>query len=76
MPSVLNSQGKVHFKFQQHKQTKVLKWRDLTGLEKMRLFEHIDIPALFLSLENNQKIQKLWNEFITLVKCHVSTEQS
>ena len=65
----LNSQCKVNFKFHQDKQTKVLKWRDLTGPEKKRLFDHIDIPALFPSLENSQKIQKLWNEFITLGKC-------
>ena len=53
-----------------------MKWRDLTGPEKKRLFEHIDIPTLFPSLENQQNIQKLWNEFIALVNClSVSTEQ-
>ena len=41
-----------------------MKWRDLTGPEKKRLFEHIDIPALFPSLENSQKIQKLWIELL------------
>ena len=73
----LNDECKVHFKFQQDKETKTMKWRDLTGPEKKRLFEHIDIPALFPSLENSQKIQKLWNEFVTLVKClSVSTKES
>ena len=73
----LNDECKVRFKFQTDKETKVMKWRDLTGPEKKRLFKHMDIPTLFPSLENTQKIQQLWNDFITLVNClSVSTEQS
>ena len=73
----LNDKCKVRFKFHTDKETKAMKWRDLTGPEKKRLFEHIDIPTLFPSLENSQKIQKLWNEFIALVNhLSVSTEQS
>ena len=54
-----------------------MKWRDLTGPEKKRVFEHMDILTLFPSLENKQKIQKLWNEFITLVNSlSVTTQQS
>ena len=36
----LNSQCKVNFKFQQDKQTEVLKWRDLTGPEKEIIWTH------------------------------------
>lgn len=54
-----------------------MKWQDLTSTEKKRLFEHMDIPTLFPSLENRQKIQKLWNEFITIVNSLlVSIQQS
>ena len=73
----LNDECKVQFKFQTDKETKVMKWQDLTGPEKKRLFKNMDIPTLFPSLENTQKIQQLWNDFITLVNClSVSTEQS
>ena len=40
-----------------------MKWRDLMGPEKKRLFEHINIPTLIPSLKNREKIQKLWNKF-------------
>ena len=72
-----NDECKIRFKFQKDKDTKAMKWRDLTAPEKKRLFEHINIPTLFPSLENREKIQKLWNEFITLINClSVSTEQN
>ena len=53
----LNDECKIRFKFQKDKDTKAMKWRDLTGLEKKRLFEHINIPTLFPSLENRKKFK-------------------
>ena len=41
-----------------------LTWRDLTGPEKIRLFNSIHIPDLFPSLPNKNKIQQLWLTFI------------
>jgi len=41
-----------------------LTWRDLTGPEKIRLFNSINIPDLFPSLPNKDQIQQLWLTFI------------
>ena len=41
-----------------------LTWRDLTGPEKIRLLNSINIPNLFPSLPNNDQIQHLWLTFI------------
>ena len=49
------------------KESKRLKYRDLTGPEKIRLFENIDIPKLFPILTNNNGVQKLWKDFYSLV---------
>ena len=35
----LNDECKIHFRFCTDKETKAVKWRDLTGPEKKRLFE-------------------------------------
>ena len=43
----LNEACKIHFRFYTDKESKALKWRDLTGPEKKRLLERIDIPTLF-----------------------------
>ena len=43
-----------------------LKWRDLTGPEKVRLFERIDIRTLFLTHPQNYEL-KLWSEFYNLI---------
>ena len=46
---------------------KKLKWRDLTGPEKIHLFEAIDIPCLFPDVPHGVVIQKLWMDFKVLV---------
>ena len=43
--------------------SKKLKWRDLTGPEKTRLFTNVDLPRTFPQLPNVDKIQNLWMEF-------------
>ena len=44
---------------------KKLKWRDLTGPEKL---PKIDIPTLFPSLLKKHELQALWTEFYRLVQ--------
>jgi len=45
--SFLNEECKVSFHFYTDKDSKSLKWRDLVGPEKMKLFSKMDIPELF-----------------------------
>ena len=54
------------------KDSKKLKWRDLTGPEKIRLFLNIYISVLFPYLEAKEKIRELWRVFFELIlKLHV-----
>lgn len=55
-------------KFWIGKQSKQLKWRMLTGPEKLVVFSKIDIPATFPTLEHEDEIQKLWKDFLTIHK--------
>ena len=64
----LNETCKIKFQWYVDKDSKKLKWRDLTGPEKVRLFSHIDIPALFPSLEAKEKLQELWTVFFKLIQ--------
>ena len=45
-----------------------IKWRDLTGPEKKTFFEKINIPTLFPVLQQNQQIQKLWEDLFMLIR--------
>ena len=40
-----------------------MKWRDLTGPEKIRLFKNIDIPKFFLALQHGALLQDIWIKF-------------
>ena len=44
---------------------KRLKWRTLTGPEKLILF-HINIPEMFPEVENGDVIQSLWKELLDI----------
>ena len=44
-----------------------LNWRDLTGPEKIRLFNLMDIPTVFPSLPQKNEIQHLWSTFTHLI---------
>ena len=63
----LNDKCKIKFRFYTDKESKAIKWRDLTGAEKKKLFKNINIPTLFPSLERKEEVQKLWNNFIVLI---------
>ena len=64
----LNDSCKIPFHMYTEKESKTLKWRDLTEPEKLKLFKSIKIPELFPSLRNARKVQKLWDNFKELYK--------
>ena len=72
--SFLNDECKVRFHFYNDKESKTLKWRDLTGPEKSRLFATINIQSLFPSLHNKAQIHKLWKDFYSLINFLSQTE--
>lgn len=43
-----------------------LKWRDLTGNEKLKLLQQIYIPSLFPRLPNGDTIQNIWKKFLEI----------
>ena len=50
------------------KGTKELKWRDLTGPEKIRLFEKVDLKQWFSDMPNVGTIQNIWMKFYDIYK--------
>ena len=64
----LNTSCKISFHMYADKESKQLKWRDLTGPEKMKLFQSIKIPELFPKLPNKQKVQQLWKDLEDIYK--------
>lgn len=64
----LNVNCKISFHMYVDKESKHLKWRDLTGPEKVRLFKAIKIPELFPALPNGEKVQQLWNNLQSIYK--------
>ena len=59
---------KIHFHWYTCKDTKQLKWRDLSGPEKIRLFNNVDLPKYFPDIPNVSVIQDIWKEFWRLFK--------
>ena len=57
------------------KESNALKWRDLTGPEKLKLFVSIKIPKLFPDLNNADLVQKLWDDFKAIYKILWSYKQ-
>lgn len=62
----LNETCKIPFQWYVNPETKQLKWRDLTGPEKLRLFSTIHIPQLFPSLTHALTVQEIWSSFFAL----------
>ena len=63
-----NEKFSIPFKWTTSQNATGVQWRDLTGPEKQRLFNTINIPELFPELPNNVVINKLWKDFLTLSK--------
>ena len=64
----LNDPCKIKFTWFIDKESKRLQFRDLTGPEKIRLFENINIPELFPTLPSKNEVQNLWKRFYSLVQ--------
>ena len=64
----LNGTCKIDFKWLVSKDAKELKWRELTGLEKLRLFSHTDIPLLLPQEDDRHIIQQIWVDFFNINK--------
>ena len=63
----LNEECNIRFKWAESKEKKGLKYRDLTGPEKIRLFTKINIPSLFPTLPKREQLQNLWCTFFKLI---------
>ena len=48
------------------KDSKVLKWCDLTGPEKLKLFNKINISQLFPNIPHTTNVQKIWKDFLNI----------
>ena len=59
----LQNDCKISFRMYGDKESKVLKWRDLTDSEKRKVFKQIDIPHLFPRLSQATNLQAIWMEF-------------
>ena len=57
----------IKFEWFVNKDTKKLQYRDLTGPEKLLLFQKIDISDLLPQHEKSGQVQVLWNDFINLI---------
>ena len=59
----LNEKCKISFHMYTDKESKELKWRDLIGPEKIRLFEKVDLEQMFSEMPNVSTIQSIWKKF-------------
>ena len=59
------------FSFWLGRESKVLKYRSLTGPEKLRLFDMINLIELFPDIRNVDKIQALWKDLLS-INCFLS----
>ena len=59
----LNQDLHISFNWFICKDSKKLKWRDLTGPEKVKLFQNMDISKLLPNFEKSTSIQQLWDGF-------------
>ena len=71
----LNSECGIDFHWTIDKETKKLRWRDLTGPEKKDLFSKINMNILLPSHCKVDSIQKLWKDFVEVYSMICSTMQ-
>lgn len=64
----LNEQCKVSFYMYADKETKKLQWRDLTGPEKIRVFNNFNFNYLFPDMPKVTIIQEIWKQFYSIYK--------
>ena len=61
--SYLNDHLKISFNWYVCKDSKKLKWRDLTGPEKLKLFRNVNICNLLPNHPKKDEISELWSKF-------------
>jgi hypothetical protein len=64
----LNERLKIPFNWFVCKDSKKLKWRDLTGPEKIKLFRNIKIGDILLDDPKTETVQELWDNFMSLIE--------
>ena len=57
----------ISFEWKINKDTKKLEYRDLTGPEKLSLFQHINFHSLLSDCHDADKLQALWSNFMDIV---------
>ena len=78
--TTLKSLGISGFSFWIGRESKKLKWRTLTGPEKLILFENINLLVTFPEVPHCEEVQGLWRELLKInrllsVRPHEVTEQ-
>lgn len=58
----------VSFEWRVESNTKKLEYRDLTGPEKLHVIQNINIQALLPNFEDHKKLEKLWNDFMEIIR--------
>lgn len=71
----LNDTLKIPFNWFICKESKKLKWRDLTGPEKLKLFRNIRIDLILPDFCDREKIQQLWSDFLSIAELLSSSNQ-
>ena len=62
----LQNTCKIPFRFYICQDLCSLKWRDLSGPEKYKLFWNVDLTNLFPNLPNMEIVQRIWTQFLLL----------
>lgn len=62
----LNQNCKISFHMYLQKDTSQLKWRDLTGPEKLKLFKKLKIPEIFPTFPQSNKVQEIWDGLLQI----------
>ena len=57
----------INFEWKINKDTEKLEYRDLTGPEKLLLFQHINFHLLLPEFHDVDKLQTLWGNFIDII---------
>ena len=57
----------ISFEWKMNKETKKLEYRDLTGPEKLLLFQHINFHSIISECHNTDKLQALLSSFMDII---------
>ena len=57
----------ISFLFRINKDNKKLECRDLTGPEKLKLFQNINICSLLLRSTDSNKSELIWKDFMDVI---------